>query len=203
MRARLNQRVLVLNRLWQAVNIVGVKRAFSLLLSEHAQVVHAAGEALEVLRMEDWIAYAVANPPADDRACIHTVRWKLHLPQVILLRHYDRVPAKEVKFNRQNLFERDGYCCQYCAKEFSARDLNLDHVIPRMHGGRTSWENVVTSCVRCNARKANRLPHQAGMHLLRKPAKPKWRPFAYSVVAAERSETWAPFLGELEEPLPS
>jgi 5-methylcytosine-specific restriction endonuclease McrA len=77
--------------------------------------------------------------------------------------------------------------------------LNLDHVIPRQNGGRTSWENVVTSCVRCNSRKANRLPHQAGMHLIRKPTKPKWRPFAYAVNSADRVEHWEPFLGEMME----
>jgi 5-methylcytosine-specific restriction endonuclease McrA len=195
---RLNQRVLVLNRLWQAVNIIGVKRAFSLLMMDHAQVVHQNGEDLEVLKAEDWIGYSIENPPADDRDCIHTVKLRLRLPSVILLRYYDRVPAKEVKFNRQNLFERDDYCCQYCGQTHPAKELNLDHVIPRMHGGRTSWENVVTSCLRCNSRKANRLPHQAGMHLLKKPAKPKWRPFAYSVTADERTEMWEPFLGELQ-----
>ncbi len=197
MAERLNQRVLVLNRLWQAVNIIGVKRAFSLLMLDHAQVVHPRADSLEVLNAADWIAHSVANPPTDDHDCIHTIRLRLRLPHVILLRYYERVPAKEVKFNRQNLFERDDYCCQYCGKEYAPRDLNLDHVIPRMHGGRTSWENVVTSCIRCNARKANRLPHQAGMHLLRKPTKPKWRPFAYSVNAAERTDHWIPFLGDL------
>jgi 5-methylcytosine-specific restriction endonuclease McrA len=197
MAERLNQRVLVLNRLWQAVNIIGVKRAFSLLLLDHAQVVHAHEEAIQVLNTGEWITYSVENPPKNERDCVHTVRFRLRLPQVILLRHYERVPAKEVKFNRQNLFERDDYRCQYCGKEYPPRELNLDHVIPRMHGGRTSWENVVTSCLRCNAHKANRLPHQAGLHLIRKPGKPKWRPFAYSLAESERVDTWAPFLGEI------
>ncbi len=196
---RLNQRVLVLNRLWQAVNIIGVKRAFGLLMMDHAQVVHADDDAIEVLNAEGWIAHSLAHPPTDDRDCIHTVRMRLRLPSVILLRYYDRVPAKEVKFNRQNLFERDGHCCQYCGKVYTVKELNLDHVIPRMNGGRTSWENVVTSCVRCNSRKANRMPHQAGMHLLKKPTKPKWRPFAYAVSTADRVEHWEPFLGELAE----
>ena len=90
---RLNQRVLVLNRLWQAVNIIGVKRAFSLLMMEHAQAIHTGPDAIKVLDAEGWIAHSIANPPTDDRDCIHTVRLRLRLPSVILLRYYDRVGA--------------------------------------------------------------------------------------------------------------
>ncbi|MGF1483755.1 MAG: HNH endonuclease [Opitutales bacterium] len=180
----LSQRVLVLNRLWQAVNIVGVRRAFSLLMQDHAQVIDPSGGNFQILSAEDWIEMSVENPPDEER-CVHTVNMRLRIPSVLLLRYFDRVPTKEVKFNRYNVFERDGYRCQYCSKVFHPRDLNLDHVIPRVHGGRTSWENVVTSCIRCNTRKANRLPHQAGMHLLRKPARPKWRPFINSVLDEE------------------
>src|SRR5688572_32049596 len=59
----------------------------------------------------------------------------------------------------------------------SRKDLNLDHVIPRDRGGPTTWENIVCSCIPCNTRKANRTPYEAGMHLIRKPKRPKWRPF--------------------------
>ena len=49
-------------------------------------------------------------------------------------------------------------------------------------GGRTTWENIVTCCLKCNARKADRLPHQANMRLLRKPERPRWRPFVSSML---------------------
>ncbi len=71
---RLNQRVLVLNRLWQAVNIIGVKRAFSLLMMDHAQVIHPEADDIKVMSAEGWINYSIANPPTNDRECIHTMK---------------------------------------------------------------------------------------------------------------------------------
>jgi 5-methylcytosine-specific restriction endonuclease McrA len=102
--------------------------------------------------------------------------------------------VQEVKFTRESLFERDNYCCQYCNKTFDPKKLNMDHVIPRDRGGKTSWENIVTSCISCNSRKANRLPHQADMHLIRKPERPRWRPFISSLIGQDYDREWDHFL---------
>lgn len=172
-----SKRVLVLNRLWQPVNIVGVRRAFSLLMQEHAQALDNTSGAFQMLDAAEWIEFSLSNPPESDYDAIQTVKMRLRIPSVMLLREYDRVPSKEVKFNRRNVFDRDDHTCQYCGRHYHERDLNLDHVIPRDQGGRTTWENIVTSCIRCNTQKANRMPHQAGMRLMRRPQRPKWRPF--------------------------
>lgn len=190
----LSRRVLVLNRLWQAVNIVGVKRAFGLLMQEHAQAIDTTDGNFNILDAEQWIEYSLANPPKSDFDTVHTVKLSIRVPHVLLLRHYDKVPTKEVKFNRQNIFIRDSHTCQYCGNHFHERDLNLDHIIPRDRGGRTTWENIVTSCIKCNTRKANRLPHQAGMHLKRKPDRPRWKPLVNSVPDTEREDGWEHFL---------
>lgn len=189
-----NHRVLVLNRLWQPVNIVGLRRAFGLLFQEHARVIFSDTGAFQVLTPEEWVAFSLENPPKRDSDAVHTVRIAIRVPRILLLNEYDKLPVKDVKFTRQSVFERDGYTCQYCGKPFKSRDLNLDHVIPRDRGGRTSWENIVTSCVHCNSRKANRLPHEAGMRVLRKPARPKLRPFVTLPVVSELEESWKPFL---------
>ena len=65
---------------------------------------------------------------------------------------------QDMKFNRQNLLERDDFRCQYCGKVFAPKELNMDHVLPRDRGGGTSWENVVTSCIRCKVEKATAYP---------------------------------------------
>jgi len=191
-----SKRVLVLNRLWQAVNIVGVRRAFSLLMQEHAQALDVAGGSFQMMNAEQWIAFSLANPSDSDYDSIHTVKMRLRIPSVLLLREYDRIPNKEVKFNRRNVFDRDDHTCQYCGRPHQERDLNLDHVIPRDQGGRTTWENIVTSCIRCNTQKANRMPHQAGMRLVRKPARPKWRPFVSLVDEQQPEPEWQPFMGK-------
>lgn len=190
-----SHRTLVLNRVWQAVNIVGVKRAISLLTQNHAQVIDAEDGSFRMFGAEEWFAYSMENPPRPNQPCIHSVRMTLRIPKVLLLRYYDRLPAQEVKFCRESIYERDHYRCQYCGKVFGAPRLNLDHVIPRHHGGKTTWENVVASCIHCNTRKANRLPHEAGMRLIRKPERPKWRPFVSTLADSEIDHTWQHFLG--------
>ncbi|MCC5788175.1 MAG: HNH endonuclease [Opitutales bacterium] len=190
----LSHQVLVLNRLWQAVNVVDVRRAFCLLSQDHAKVLHEEDETFRVFNTMEWFDFSKESPDNGEDLFIHTVRQKIRLPQIILLTVFDKLPSKELKFTRNNVFERDKHRCQYCGKKFERKELNLDHVIPRDYGGKTSWENIVCSCVPCNMRKANRLPHEAGMRLVREPAKPKWRPFVSTIVRNPAYKSWRHFL---------
>jgi 5-methylcytosine-specific restriction endonuclease McrA len=190
----LTYKVLVLNRLWQAVNIVGVQRAFGLLLQDHAQVIYTGDGSFQVMDSTEWLELSAAEEPKDSEAYVQTVRLRVRVPKVLLLRSYDKLPVQEVRFTRDNLFERDHYRCQYCGDHFPDHKLNMDHVIPRAKGGRTSWENIVTSCIPCNTRKANRLPHQASMHLMKKPERPRWRPFISSLIDQNYDADWDHFI---------
>jgi len=188
----LNQPVLVLNRLWQAVNICTVRRALTLVFEGHAQVVmnRSDGE-FHTFNFPQWQNFSNQEPHPES---IHTIRFRLRIPKVIVLMIFDRLPKKEVKFTRHNIFERDENRCQYCGKVFDRKDLNLDHVNPRERGGPTTWENIVCSCIPCNTRKANKTPQEAGMHLIRKPKKPKWRPFVQLNVGFHAHDSWKHFL---------
>ena len=187
-------RVLVLNRNWQAVNIVGVRRAFGLLWQDHARVINTQNGEFAPMDAGEWIAYSqdVETGPGQD--FIHTIRVDILIPKVLLLRSFDRLPISEIKFNRENVFIRDGFICQYTGKRCKPSDLTLDHVIPRERGGRTSWENIVTCRRDINSLKANRLPHEAGLRLIRKPFRPKWRPFSAVVASSEIEREWRHFL---------
>ncbi|MCF3649751.1 HNH endonuclease [Opitutaceae bacterium LMO-CP1] len=197
--------MLVLNRLWQAVNVIGAKRAFGLLARGHASVIHHATDDFRVFSFMDWMDFSVDNPPLDEMDAVHTPNTMVRLPRVILLTFFDKLPRKEIKLTRGNVFQRDKDTCQYCGRIFKREDLNLDHVIPRDRGGRTTWENIVCSCIKCNSHKANRLPHQAHMRLIRKPVRPKWRPVISLVLNNKQRERWKDFLDlaywnvELEE----
>jgi 5-methylcytosine-specific restriction endonuclease McrA len=185
---------LVLNRLWQAVNVVGVERAFSLLALEHAQVIYAEDGSFRLFDADAWFSFSTEPPPSAGSRLIHTVNQSVRVPSVLLLRNYDRMLLREMKFNRQNLFERDGYRCQYCGNSFVAKKLNMDHVVPRDRGGKTSWENVVTSCIRCNSRKGNRDPGEADMLLLREPVRPRRRPFVSFLYGRPIEDSWRHFV---------
>ena len=188
----LNQHVLVLNRLWQAVNICTAQRALTLLFEGHAQVVlNDSDGAFQTYNFSQWRDVSEEDPHGE---CISTVSFKIRIPRVILLVMFDRVPKKEVKFTRHNIFERDRNVCQYCGTVFDRKDLNLDHVIPRDRGGPTSWENIVCSCIPCNTRKSNRTPSEAAMNLVRKPKRPKWRPFVQINFTLHRHDSWKHFV---------
>jgi 5-methylcytosine-specific restriction endonuclease McrA len=191
----LGHQVLVLNRLWQAVNLCSVRRALALLFEGHAQVVANtdSGE-FKTYDFQQWRDFSTRNPSESNDDVVRTVALRIRVPRVILLLFFDRLPRKEVKFTRHNIFERDRNTCQYCGRIFERRDLNLDHVIPRDRGGPTTWENIVCSCIPCNTRKANKTPAEAGMRLVRKPKRPKWRPFVQVSFGAPMHESWKHFL---------
>ena len=191
----LNQQVLVLNRLWQAVNVCSVRRALSLLFEGQAQVVFGDNSGdFRTFSFTQWRDFSASNPHDDHRETVRTVSLRLRVPRVILLMVFDRLPKKEVKFTRHNIFERDRNTCQYCNRTLERRDLNLDHVVPRDRGGPTTWENIVCSCIPCNTRKANRTPAEACMRLVRKPKRPKWRPFVQVSFGLPVHDSWRHFL---------
>ena len=188
----LNRQVLVLNRLWQAVNVCSVRRAFTLLCQGHAQVVQSDKDNNFFTHdFESWRGLSIREPEGE---MVNTISFKIRVPRVIVLLLFDRLPKKEVKFTRHNIFERDKNTCQYCGLVFDRKELNLDHVLPREKGGLTTWENIVCSCIPCNTRKGNRLPHDANMHLIRKPKRPKWRPFVNFTFNGEQDESWKHFI---------
>jgi len=187
----LNTNVLVLNRLWQAVNICTVRRAFCLLYEGHAQVVTETGGSFNTFAFEDWKDFSI-NAPEEES--VDTVSFKIKIPRVILLLFYERLPRREVKFTRKNIYERDGNRCQYCGKKFDSKNLNLDHVVPLARGGKTTWDNIVCSCLPCNTRKGGRSLNESGMKLIRKPRKPIWQTFVLIRFRSHMHESWKHFL---------
>jgi 5-methylcytosine-specific restriction endonuclease McrA len=186
--------VLVLNRFWQPIHTCSVRRSLHLLCIGHAQVVQVEGdERFNTHDLSSWICYSreTAGPTEE---MIHGTIIALRVPKIVVLAVYDRLPRLEVKFTRRNVFLRDQFTCQYCTKVLPETQLNLDHVLPRDKGGRTTWENIVTSCFRCNTRKGNKLPHEANMHPQIKPFAPRWRPLFGMQENGLLDESWNHFL---------
>lgn len=197
----LHANVLVLNRYYQAIRVVNVRRAFSLLCRDLAEVVHieadeAGAKRWQNLDFAEWCEISQLKREFEPEAheWIHTVRFQIAVPRIIRLLGYDKLPRQDVKFNRRNIYARDSNRCQYCGKKFPTTELSLDHVIPKSQGGKTTWENIVCCCVKCNVRKGGRTPEQAHMHLISKPTKPKRSPVISIRLADERYWSWKQFL---------
>jgi 5-methylcytosine-specific restriction endonuclease McrA len=124
----------------------------------------------------------------------------IRTPSVVRLKNWDSSIKLGVKFSRVNVFTRDNFKCQYCGSQKGLKELTFDHVLPRSSGGKTYWENIVSSCYPCNSKKSNRTPEQAGMKLKRKPFRPKSLP----MIGLKFSENtihpnWIPYFGESVE----
>lgn len=115
------------------------------------------------------------------------------VPEVIALRSYDGYPVRGVSFTRRNVYKRDGHTCQYCGGRPGLHELTIDHVIPRSRGGASSWENCVTACRPCNARKANRLAHELNLTLRKPPTAPRW-PGGLDPASIRARPLWQRFL---------
>ncbi len=186
--ALLERPTLVLNRSWQPVHVATVARALIMLWNETAVVVDP--DDFRQYSWSDWARLA----PKDGEPFIRTVTMRLRVPEVVTLTRHDRPRRNPVTFSRRNLFKRDHSTCQYCGIQPGSEELTIDHVVPRSHGGQTTWENCVLACVACNARKANRTPDQAFMKLRKPPIRPIWKPL-YDA-SNVRVASWSRFLSE-------
>jgi 5-methylcytosine-specific restriction endonuclease McrA len=121
--------------------------------------------------------------------------WSGNMPAVIRLKKYVHVDRQKIKFSRINVFGRDFFTCMYCSAQPGTSNLTYDHVIPRSRGGKTCWENIATSCIDCNSKKADRTPQEAGMPLKVQPVKPKIRPqFKFALTSPTTPSEWRSYL---------
>jgi 5-methylcytosine-specific restriction endonuclease McrA len=184
----LDGNVLVLNRVFQAVQITSVRRAVTLLYKGQVRAVECDYRTYDFDNWQDVPAqpyhYYVATPTR-----------QIRVPHVIQLLTFEKMPRQEVKFSRGNIYLRDGNRCQYCGRKFPTSELSLDHVVPISRGGKSSWENIVCACLPCNVRKGNKLINEAGMYPIRRPLKPRWHPL-HRLHARTYPDTWRNFLDE-------
>jgi 5-methylcytosine-specific restriction endonuclease McrA len=199
--------VLVLNRNWQAINIrtpadafcqmaTNVATALDIELGDSAPPEGASAEALRPVKWDEWITL----PVREHDAFVRTARGVIRVPTVIVAVNYARVPKKRPKLSAKNIRERDGNRCQYTGKLLHPDEGSLDHVVPRSRGGADSWENLVWSAKEVNQRKADRLPHEAGLKLLAVPRAPKELPVTALLRNAHGVAEWKLFLNDKAEP---
>ncbi|NQW49397.1 MAG: HNH endonuclease [Planctomycetes bacterium] len=188
--------VLVLNRSFVAVHITNVRRAITLLFRHLAEVVHIEEGQYAAYSLDSWreLSALRAGLSSPEHDWVKAVGYELQAPRVIRLVSCDRGPRQGLRFNRRNVFARDGNQCQYCGRNFPTSELSLDHVMPRSRGGITSWENIVCACVACNVRKGGRTPQEARMQMIRHPFKPKRSPLLSTKLGNPKYESWKSFV---------
>lgn len=195
-RSALNSSVLVLNRFYLAVRVIDVRRAMTLLYRGCAEVISIEDGSYYNYDFDSWceLSQLLSMDKQEGEEYIRAVNFEIQVPRILRLVRYDKVPRTVVRFNRKNLFARDDHRCQYCGQSQPTSQLSLDHVVPRSLGGRTSWDNIVCSCLSCNSRKGCRTPEQAGMRLLKKPVVPRSNPAMVLPLDDPRYRSWKNFV---------
>lgn len=184
----LNHNVLVLNRHWSAVHVTNARRALVLLFADHARVV------AEDFSTHDFESWRDLSKVMEAVSMISTPTFEIAVPQVIMLSRFGKFPPRQVKFSRRNIYTRDSHTCQYCGRIPPRDEITIDHIIPRSRGGKSTWENVVLACMKCNTRKGSRLLHEASMKLLSVPKKPHWLQCSQFSVRSDGNSFWQKFI---------
>ena len=169
--AIMQEPVLVLNATFEPINVTAVRRAMVLMIK------------------------GVAQAEEVNHTQVHSVSRQLPVPSVIRLLAYRHIPQQTRALSRKNILLRDRNTCQFCSRTLPASELTLDHVLPRSRGGRSSWENLVACCYKCNNSKVDRTPEEAGIALTRRP-----RPFTLHTsrqlmrLIGNKDEKWRKYL---------
>jgi len=163
----LDSQVLVLNQNYEPMLVTNARRAIVLVFLEKAEVVE------------------------HNHAMVRTVSTAMPLPSIVRLSRYIKRPQRHVLLTRKNVIRRDGHACQYCGALH--KEMTVDHVMPRVRGGKDTWENLVCACMACNTKKGRRTPKEAEMPLLREPRKPGYL-FFIQHMAKTADHRWKPYL---------
>ncbi|MBK0404772.1 HNH endonuclease [Adhaeribacter sp. BT258] len=163
----MDYKVLILNQDYSAISLCSVQKAFSLIYLEKAEM------------LEKY-----------ENSFLRSISATYPKPSVIRLSRYVHIPYKGIALSRHNIMKRDHFQCQYCG---SNKNLTLDHVYPRSRGGKSTWTNLLTACNRCNTRKGDRTPEEAGFALKQQPKKPTLVAFL-RLHATHLDQSWAHYL---------
>ncbi len=184
----INDPTLVLNCHWQPTIFWPVRTAIEAAMRGQAMVLDP--KTYQLMTFDDWLEHK-----PDDHDWIKTASREVAAPQVVVLTKYGKTPPRRVGFSKPGVHRRDRFTCQYCGVKLSAKELQVEHVVPRSRGGPTTWENCVAACAECNQQKADRLPEEAGMKLRSTPARPAVSSYSMRLPAEGKVRSaWAPFL---------
>ncbi len=164
--------VLVLNQNYEPLHICGLRRAMIMLGRGKAEVLEHSDKPLRSPSVTSF------------------------MPSVIRLSYLVKRPRPRAILTRKEVYSRDSYTCQYCGRP--GGHLTLDHVIPRMRGGRHTWENLVTACRHCNHRKGNKSVEESGMKLRTQPKQPHVSAYYILYRFLQGQSNWRKFVPEWE-----
>jgi 5-methylcytosine-specific restriction endonuclease McrA len=195
----LSSPTLVLNANWRPIGVDTVQASIKKIMNDSCRFVNP-----DTYELYDRAVWCELDPIVGQKF-VASAKRHFVAPEIVLLTDYDDMPKNEVRLTKRNVLVRDRFQCLYCgvkvakstpgSKVRKLAEYTWDHILPRSQGGKTTWENIATACFKCNSKKADRTPSQAGMKLRGVPKKPKW---SLSLVKhlPKRPASWDRFLSK-------
>lgn len=200
----LSLQVLSLNKVYHPLGLISVKEAIESIFAERAEIIdQEENGGFSSHSIESWMELSefkrmlIEEGQLEDELWINWQEPSFLVPKVIRYLNYDKSYIKKVKFSRKNIILRDNHHCIYCNKKFPVEKLQLEHIIPKSRGGKTTWANTATACQKCNQKKADRTPEEAGMKLHWNPKAPKFLSKKKIMVSDPRYKFWEQFVSDL------
>lgn len=192
----INEPTLVLNKSWLATDSITVKKAFTKVISGRAVF-------LDTVYWSQHDIYSwIKLPVLPGKRFIRMSCGEIRIPELVLTTKYNRIPNRQVVFNRRNIWKRDKGVCQYCGKKPPSDETSIDHIVPRSKGGLSTFPNCVLACMKCNCRKGSHTLKEVGMKLIHGKVlpRPKWSPL-YALKRKKYPDSWKTFLKDFDEQL--
>lgn len=183
----MNYSILILNKNYMPIFVTNLKKAIILLFNKKAKILE-----INSYSTYDWNDWVKLNIPGYKK--IKTPNKELNIPEIIVLKAYDKIQRKRLIPNKKNIYKRDKGRCQYCYKFLSFKESTIDHIYPKSKSGDYSWNNCVISCVKCNLKKGNYLLSECGMKLISEPKTPSYEKINFSFMDSAIPESWTLFM---------
>lgn len=198
MKVLLQESVLALNKEYLAIAVIAAKDAISNLFTGKASVIT---ESYELYSFEEWAKITKVFESDEEvstryAGILRSPSIEIFVPQVVIFTEseYTSPHVANMRFSRRNILQRDHNKCQYCGNALRASEASIDHIIPKSKGGMNTWQNLVTACIYCNAKKGDKLLSEIGWKLLQQPTEPQWKSHIGTPFNQVKKEYWKNFL---------
>lgn len=115
------------------------------------------------------------------------------LPTIVMLNRWVEIAwdARQVAGTaaaaKRAVLKRDKHRCAYCGLGGAT---TVDHILPQSRGGRSTWENMVACCTKCNNAKDDRTPEEWAKADPARGRLLRYQPFVPTPFAAEQDRIY-------------
>lgn len=201
--------VLSLNGNWQAIGVRNVRQAFvgmnggdkdnppvkaldiSYPLKENGEYDFNASPSIIPVNWSEWVEL----PIREYDLVINTSKHKIRVPTVIVSVNFKKIPKKRFRPSAKVLHELQKGICGYSGQRITLKEGSLEHKIPKSHGGKDTFENLMYVKKEINSLRGNKPLEEVGLKPLFHHKEPAPIPVNFTI-KNHSSMDWRWFIGD-------